>query len=141
MPRIANPNSSSEKAANAIDRQRERERRFMLQNCYRNSEELSTKIVQRLLDKRIIETTSESTCRELFAKQLVKISEIEEFEVQFKIAPIRSMVNDPNFVSLYFTQYITEDLINNPAIQDVYGDDMDIYRALDSIFSQIRPTS
>lgn len=141
MARIANPNSSSEKAANAIDRQRERERHFMLQNCYKHAEELSTQLVQRLLDKHIVETNSESTLRELFAKQLGKLSDLEEFEVQFKIAPLRGLVNDPNFVSLYLAQYIIEDLIDHPLVQDVFGDDLDIYRAVDSVMGKLRPSS
>ncbi len=141
MPRITNPYSASEKAANAIDRERERERRFMLQNCYKHAEELSTMLVQRLMDKHIIETTSDSTMRELFTSLLTKLDEQEEFEIQFKIAPIRTIVNDPNFVSLYLTQYITEDLIDNPKVQDIFGDDTDIYKAVDSVMSKIRPSS
>lgn len=139
MARIANPNSTAEKAANAIDRQRERERKYMIQNCFRHAEELSTKLVQRLLDKHILETSSESTLRDLFCKQLGKLSELEEFEVQFKIAPLRSLVNDPNFVSLYITQYIIEDLIEHPLVQDVFGDDLDIYKAVDSVMEKLRP--
>ncbi len=141
MARIANPNSSSEKAANNIDRQRERERKFMLQNCYRHADELSTKLVQRLLDKHIVETSSESTLRELFSGQLSKISDLEEFEVQFKIAPLRGLVTDPNFVSLYLTQYIIEDLLDHPLVQDVFGDDLDVYRAVESVIGKVRPTS
>ncbi len=141
MPRIANPYSSSEKAANAIDRERERERRFMLKNCYRHAEELSTKLVQRLLDKHILETTSDSAMREVFTNILTKLEEQEEFEIQFKIAPIRTMVNDPNFISLYLTQYITEDLIEHPMVQDVFGDDIEIYKTVDSVMGKIRPSA
>ena len=141
MARIANPNSSAEKEANAIDRQRDRERQFMLQNCYKHADELSTKLVQRLLDNHILETTSDSTLRELFSKQLAKLSDLEEFEIQFKIAPLRSIVNDPNFISLYLTQYIIEDLIEHPLVQDVFGDDLDIYRAVDSVMGKLRPSS
>jgi hypothetical protein len=59
--------------------------------------------------------------------------------MQFKIAPIRNLVPDPNVISLYLTQYIIEDLIDHPHIQDVFGDDLDIYRAVDSILKRIRP--
>ena len=45
---------------------------------------------------------------------------------------------DPNLVSLYLTQYITEDLIDHDNIQDVFGDDLAIYNAVDSILSRIR---
>ena len=56
-----------------------------------------------------------------------------------KLAPVRTLVQDPNIVSLYLTQYIIEDLIENPDIQDVFGEDIDIYRAIDSVTKVLRP--
>ena len=64
---------------------------------------------------------------------------MEEFDMQFKVAPIRSICQDPNIISLYMTQFVIEDLVEHPNIQDVYGDDNDVYNAVDSIFSKIRP--
>lgn len=112
----------------------------MLQQAYKNAEALSFKLVQRLLDSKIIETTSESAIREVFENQLKKLSDMEEFDVQFKIAPIRQLVPNPNFISLYLTQFITEDLIDNPKIQDVFGDDQEIYTAVDSVMQTLRPS-
>ena len=139
MARMSNPYGQAERAAAAIDRERERERKIMIQACYKYAEDLSTKLVQRLLDKNIIETTSERSLRELFYKQFTKLSDLEEFEIQFKIAPIRGLVNNPNFVSLFMTQYIIEDVIEHPDVQDVFGDDLEIYNAVDSVLSKIRP--
>ncbi|MBU0730423.1 MAG: hypothetical protein KKE17_05690 [Proteobacteria bacterium] len=134
-----NPYGADDRASRAIDRKREREREVMLQIAFKNAEELSTKLVQRLLDKNIIETTSDSAIRELFTKLLKKLSDMEEFEMNFKIAPLRTLVNDPNLLSLYLTQYIIEDLINHDKIQDIFGDDLDIYNAVDSVMSLTRP--
>jgi len=139
MPRITNPHSAAEKAARAIDRDRERERRFMLQNCYKHADDLATKLVQRLMDKRIIETTSESDLRTAFTTLLTKMSDMEEFDMQFKIAPLRTLVQNPSFVSLYITQYIVEDLIEHPKVNDVFGDDLEIYQAVESVMKQVRP--
>jgi hypothetical protein len=77
--------------------------------------------------------------RDLFTDQLRNLSNMEEFDIQFKIAPLRNLANDPNFISLFLTQYIIEDLIDHPKVQDVFGDDLDIYRTVDSILSKIRP--
>lgn len=139
MARAHNPYGSQIKASDSIDRERERERRVMVQACYKYAGELSLKLVQRLLDKKIIETTSEQALREVFEKLFGKISDLEEFEMQFKIAPVRGLVNNPNPISLYITQYITEDLIENPVVQDVFGDDLEIYNAVDSVLGKIRP--
>ena len=112
----------------------------MLSQAFKNAEELSTRLVQRLIERHIIETTSEQAMRELFSDQLRAISNMEEFDIQFKIAPLRNLANDPNFISLYLTQYIIEDLIDHPKVQDVFGDDLDIYLTIDSVLSKIRPS-
>ena len=112
----------------------------MLSQAFKNADELALRLVQRLIDRHIIETTSEQAMRDLFAEQLRIISNMEEFDIQFKIAPLRKLATDPNFISLFLTQYIIEDLIDHPKVQDVFGDDLDIYLTVDSILSKIRPS-
>ena len=139
MARVFNNNSATDATIRAIDRKREQERRYMLSLAFKNAEELSTRLVQRLIDRHIIETTSEQAMRDLFSDQLRIISNMEEFDIQFKIAPLRKLAPDPNFISLYLTQYIIEDLVDHPKVNDVFGDDLDIYLSVDSILSKIRP--
>lgn len=139
MARAHNPYGSQIKASDSIDRERDRERRIMLQACYKYAGELSTKLVQKLLDNKIVETNSEQALREFFEKLFSKIADLEEFEMQFKVAPIRSLVGNANLVSLYITQYIIEDVVEHPSVQDVYGDDLEIYRVVDSVLDKIRP--
>ncbi len=103
-----------------------------------HAQEFAGKLVQRLIDREIIETNSVSAVKDAFEAQLLKLGYLEEFELQMKIAPVRTIAQDPNVVSLYFTQYIVEDLLQNPAIQDVFGDDLDIYRVVDSVFRVLR---
>ncbi|HET97230.1 MAG TPA: hypothetical protein ENN98_00710 [Desulfurivibrio alkaliphilus] len=129
----------NDRTAGAIDRKRERERQNMLQNLYRNAPELATKLVQRLLDKHVIETTSAEAIREVFTNLFHKLPEMEDFDIQYKTAPLRGLIADPNFISLYLTQYIAEDLINHDTIQDIYGDDLEIYQAVDSVLGALRP--
>lgn len=132
------PNRATDRTIRTIDRKREQERRKMFMRAKDHAQEFAAKLVQRLLDREIIETNSVTAVKEAFESQLLKLGYIEEFELQMKIAPIRTVAQDPNVVSLYFTQYIVEDLIQNPAIQDVFGDDLDIYRAVDSVFRVLR---
>lgn len=132
------PNRTTDKTIRTIDRKREQERRKMFLKAKDHAQEFAAKLVQRLIDREIIETTSVSAMREAFENQLSKLGYIEEFELQMKIAPVRTIAQDPNVVSLYITQYIVEDLIEHPAIQDIFGDDLDIYRAVDSVFRVLR---
>ena len=140
MARHINPSSSTNKTIDAIDRKRERERQFMLKKAREMAPELAVALVQRLLDLHIIETNSVSAIQDVMERQLLLLSDLEEFEMQYKIAPIRNLTPDPNVISLYLTQYIIEDLIEHSNIQDVFGDDMEIYRAVDSVLSRIRPS-
>ena len=139
MARHINPSNSTNKTIDAIDRKRERERQFMLKKSRELAPELAVSLVQRLLDKHIIETNSVQAIQEAMEKQLQRMSDMEEFDMQFKIAPIRNLTQDPNVISLYLTQFIIEDLIDHTNIQDVFGDDLDIYRAVDSVLTKIRP--
>lgn len=132
-------NSATDKTIRSIDRKREQERRFMLHKAKENADELAAKLVQRLIDKGIVETTSVQSLHDTFEEQLKKLASLDEFEIQLKVAPIRTLVPDPNIISLYLTQFIIEDLINHSAIQDIYGEDLNIYLATDSIFKTLRP--
>ncbi len=140
MARHINPGSSTNKTIDAIDRKRERERQFMLKKSRELARELAVALVQRLLDLHIIETNSVQAIQDVMEKQLSRLGDMEEFEMQYKIAPVRNLTPDPNVISLYLTQYIIEDLIEHSNIQDVFGDDMEIYRAVDSVLSRIRPS-
>ncbi len=139
MARHINPSNATNKTIDAIDRKRERERRYMLSRARDSAAELASRLVQRLLDEHIIETRSNQAIREVMENQLRSLIDMEEFDMQFKIAPIRTLTPDPNIISLYITQYIIEDLIEHPKIQDVFGDDLDVYQAVDSVLSRIRP--
>ena len=90
------------------------------------------------MDQHIIETNSVQAVKEVMERQLERLSELDEFDMQYKISPIRNLVPDPNLVSFYLTQYITKDLIDHNNIQNVFGDDLAIYNAVDSILSRIR---
>uniref|UniRef100_UPI00405694E6 hypothetical protein n=1 Tax=Candidatus Electronema sp. TaxID=2698783 RepID=UPI00405694E6 len=138
MARHHNPSGSTNKAIDAIDRKRERERRFILSKAKDNAPELAVKIVQRLLDEHIIETNDLQTIQEGMERQLRAPAEMEEFEIRLKVADIRTLMPDPNILSLYLTAYIINDLVNHPKVQDVFGDDAAIYAVVDSVLSKLR---
>lgn len=131
--------NATDKTIRAIDRKRERERRFILNKARENAEEFATRVTQRLIDRDVLEINSVQAVRDVFIAQLKSLPDMDEFDIQLKVAPIRTLIPDPNILSLYLTGYVIEDLIENPAIEDVFGEDIDIYRAIDSIFKVLRP--
>ena len=138
MARHINPSRSTNKAIDALDRKRERERHFLLNKAQEKAPELAIRLVQRLIDEHIIETNDVLPIQQGVEKQLREPADMEEFEIRLKIADIRTLVNDPNILSLYLTSYIINDLINHPNILDVFGDDLDVYNAVDSILCVLR---
>ncbi|MEN8188942.1 MAG: hypothetical protein ABFS19_03785 [Thermodesulfobacteriota bacterium] len=133
------PNNATDKTIRSIDRKREQERRFMFRKVREHAEEFTTKLVQRLIDRNIIEVTNVESIQGAVVSQLGMLADMDEFDLQMKIAPLRTLVPDPNIVSLFLTQFIIEDLIENPAIQDIFGEDLEVYLAVDSIFKVLRP--
>ncbi len=131
--------NATDKTIRAIDRKRERERRFILNKARDNADEFAARVTQRLIDRDVLEITSVQAVRDAFLEQLRQLPTMEEFDIQLKVAPIRTLIPDPNILSLYLTGYVIEDLIDNPAVEDVFGDDIDIYRAIDSVFKILRP--
>ena len=130
------PNRTTDKTIRAIDRKRENERRKMFYHAQEHAELFAKKLVQRLIDRKIIETNSVDPLQDVFEKQM---GQLDEFDLQMKLALLRTLVQDPNVVTLYLTQFVIEDLIDNPAILDIFGEDLDIYRAIDSIMNVLRP--
>jgi len=138
MARHINPSRSTNKAIDALDRKRERERRFILNKARDNAQDLAIILVQRLMDEHIIETNDVHAVQQGVERQLREPADMEEFEIRLKIADIRSLVPDPNILSLYLTAYIIDDLIKHPKIQDVFGDDLDVYNAVDNVLSKLK---
>lgn len=132
------PNRATDKTIRAIDRKREQERKRMFRAAREYSDDFAAKLTQRLIDHKIIEIDSVDSIRESFATQLKSLERMDEYDLTHKIAPVRTIAQDPNVVSLFFTQYIIEDLIDHSAVLDVFGDDLDIYRAVDSVFRVLR---
>ncbi|WPD20754.1 MAG: hypothetical protein Q3M24_21125 [Candidatus Electrothrix aestuarii] len=138
MARHINPSRSTNKAIDALDRKRERERRFILNKARDNAPDLAIKLVQRLVDEHIIETNDVHAIQQGVERQLREPADMEEFEIRLKIADFRTLVPDPNILSLYLTAYVIEDLIKHPKIQDVFGDDIDVYKTIDTVLSTLR---
>jgi len=131
-------NNATNRTINAIDRKRDRERRHWLVKVRDEAPELAIALVQRLIDEHILETTSNQAISEVVEKQLRQLIDMDEFDLQYKVAPLRSIVSNPNLVCLYLTQFIIEDLINHPKVQDIFGGDSDIYRVIESVVTHKR---
>lgn len=127
-----------EKLINRLDR-KEKQEAFERDRFFKfKLPEIHTRLSQTLLMEKTIETDSPSAVSDLILKCLKTILRSEEFDLQYFIAPIRNLLPRPNPISLYVTQYILEVILNDPAIIEVYGTDLDIYKAVDGVIEQVK---
>ena len=99
--------------------------------------EIHSGLTQELLMQEIVETDNSGAFSELLLKGLKKLLRTNEFDYKYFVAPIRSLVPRPNPISLYMTQFILEDVLNDPCVIDVFGTDVDIYKAVNKVISNI----
>lgn len=99
--------------------------------------EIHNRLSQVLLMNRVVEADDSAAVSDALLQGLKKALQSSEFDFKYFIAPIRNLVPRPNPYSLYMTQYIMEVLIDNPHVVEVYGTDLEIYQAVNRVFSEV----
>lgn len=99
--------------------------------------EIHNKLSQTLLMQKVVETGNPAAVSETLLKGLKKALNASPFDFDYFIAPVRGLVPRPNPYSLYMTQFILEVLIEDPNVIDIYGTDEDVYRIVNTVFSEI----
>jgi hypothetical protein len=126
-----------DKLINRLERQ-ERQQAFQRDRFLKfKLPEIQKKLAQVLLMKNIVETDNPAAISDSILKGLKKALNSAEFDFKYFIAPIRTLLSRSNPYSLYMTQYIMEVLINDPAVIEIYGTDLEIYHVVNEVFSQI----
>ena len=115
------------KLLSKIESSKTRERDRAINAVRDNIESLSNKVSMRLVETGLVETVSKNAIQEQIGKCLDTLCRAEAFDIDFKIAPFRTLVPNPNVVSLYLTAYIVETLINHKDVIDIFGSYDDIY--------------
>ena len=139
MAREYRPNIREASVISRLDHAKEARKLEALQQLRLNLDLLSSRIAMKLIEERLIETNSKLDLEEQIYNCLKGLITAEDFDIQYKIANIRTLVPRPNFISLYLTAFIIEDLINHPCIVDIYGTDEEIYRCVnEQIFKVIK---
>jgi hypothetical protein len=100
-------------------------------------DEIHTRLSQALLMEKIVETDTPALMSDLILKGLKQLQKTSEFDFKYFIAPIRSLVSRPNPISLYMTQFVLEDVVNDPGVIDVYGTDQEIYKVINNVITKI----
>lgn len=130
MSRDFRPDSRESAVISKLDHARENERVNALNLLRQHMDDLSSWIAIKLIEERLVETTSKDELERQLQIGLQLLLSADEFDFRYQTANLRDIVPRPHFVSLFVTAYLVEKLIDHPAIVEIYGADEDIYRCV-----------
>ena len=127
MGKVFRPSSRESTILSKIESTKEYMRRQAITRVRDCSEALANAIAMRLVEKNLIETTNKNALEEQLTKCLEKMGRMEDFDIDYEIAPFRNLVPQPHIVSLYVTSFVIEKLIQHKEVVDIFGSDEEIY--------------
>jgi len=130
MAKVFRPSSRETKILSKIESSKEFDRRKSIEKAIDFKEPLANAIAMKLVENNLVETTNKNVLEEQIAKCIEKLGRSDEFDRDYKIAPFRNLVSNPNIVSIYVTAFVIETLINHKVVIDIYGSDEEIYSCI-----------
>ncbi len=127
MAKIFYTGNRESKLLSKIESSKERERIKTISAIRDNIDSFSNKVSMKLIETGLIETVSKSSVENQIVRCLDNLCRAEDFDIDYAVAPFRSLVSNPNIASLYLTAFVVETLINHKDVIDIYGSDDDIY--------------
>jgi hypothetical protein len=133
------PNARESAVISKLDHEKESQRFNAMNSLRQNLDSLSDKIATKLIEERLVDTTSKDDLEGQINFTLQNLLTAEEFDIQYHIANVRTLVPRPHFISLYVTAYVIEKLIDHRCIVEIYGTDEDIYHCVNRQVSKLIP--
>jgi hypothetical protein len=130
MAKVFRPSTRETAILSKIESSKEYARRQSLNGVKEHLEPLSNSVAMKLVEKGLVETTNKNSLEEQISNCLETLCHADEFEIDYQIAPFRSLVPHPHVVTLYLTAHVIEHLIHHKDVVDVYGSDEDIYECI-----------
>ncbi len=127
MAKIFYTGNREAKLLSKIESSKERERIRTISTIRDNLDSFSNKVSMKLIETGLIETVSKSSVENQIARCLDNLCKADDFDIDYAVAPLRTLISNPNIASLYLTVFIVEKLIDHKDVIDVYGSDEDIY--------------
>ena len=127
MAKVFRPSIRESKILSRIESSKEYARRKAIESARDHMEPLANAIAMKLVESNLVETTNKNVLQEQIEQCIKNLSYGEDFDIDYKIAPFRQIIPNPNVVSLYVTAFVIENLINHKVVVDVFGSDEEIY--------------
>lgn len=135
MAKIFYTGNREAKLLSKIESSKERERIRTISTIRDNLDSFSNKVSMKLIETGLIETVSKSSVENQIARCLDTLCKADDFDIDYAVAPLRTLISNPNIASLYLTVFVVEKLIDHKDVIDVYGSDEDIYFCIQKVLS------
>jgi len=139
MAKVFRPSNRESSILSKIESSKSFARRKAIETLRDCKEQLSNAIAMKLVESKLVETTSKNTLEEQIAWCLEKLRHAEEFDIEYQVAPFRNVVPNPNIISLYVMAFVIEKLINHKVIIDIFGSDEEIYSSINRQVAKFLP--
>ena len=139
MAKVFRPGTRESSILSKIESTKEHMRRMAISRVRDCSEPLANAITSKLIEKDLVETTSQNSFEEQIQKCLDRMTRMNDFDIDYQIAPIRNLVPQPQIVSLYVTAYVIEKMINHKDVVDIYGSDEELYFTINQQVKKFMP--
>jgi hypothetical protein len=139
MGKIFRPSSRESSILSKIESTKEHMRRLAISKVRECSEPLANGIATKLIENSLVETTNKNSLEEQLQKCLDKLGRLDDFEVDYQVAPFRNLVPQPQIVSLYVTAFVIEKMINHKDVVDIFGSDEEIYATINQQVKKYMP--
>jgi hypothetical protein len=139
MAKVFRPSTRESSILSKIESTKEHMRRLAISRVRDCAETLANAIATKLVENDLVETTNKNSLEAQIKKCLDKLSRSEDFDIDYRIAPIRNLVPQPQIVSLYVTAFVIEHLINHKDVVDIFGSDEEIYFTINTQVKKYLP--
>jgi hypothetical protein len=139
MTKVFRPSTREASILSKIESSKEHARRLALQGIKECQEPLANAIAMKLVEEKLVETTSKNSLEEQIALCLDKLSRAEDFDIDYATSPFRNIVPNPHVVSIYVMAFVLENLINHKDVVDIYGSDEEIYLCINQQVKKYLP--
>ena len=139
MAKVFRPSSRESSILSKIESTKEHKRRLAISRVRDCSEPLANAITSKLIEQSLVETTNQNSFEEQIKGCLDRMTRMDDFDIDYQIAPFRNLVPQPQVVSLFVTAFVIEKMIDHKDVVDIFGSDEELYFTINQQVKKFLP--
>ncbi len=140
MAKVFRPSTRESSILSKIESGKEHARKAAIAAVRDHMDDIANAVSMKLIENRFVETLSKTSLQEQIYQCLERLTQADDFQIDYQCAPLRGVAPHPNVASLYVTAFIVEKLIDHKDIIDIFGSDEDIYQCVHQQMNRFLPT-